>query len=62
MPKANLGDVEIFYETHGVGAPVLLVPGLGGVGAYWNPNVEAFSEKQYGRDLLTRMVIDRCRP
>jgi aminoacrylate hydrolase len=45
MPKANLGDVEIFYETHGVGAPVLLVPGLGGVGAYWNPNVEAFSEK-----------------
>ena len=45
MPKANLGDVEIFYETHGVGTPVLLVPGLGGVGAYWNPNVEAFSEK-----------------
>ncbi|MGA6962061.1 MAG: pyrimidine utilization protein D [Xanthobacteraceae bacterium] len=45
MPKANLGDVEIFYETHGVGTPVLLVPGLGGVGAYWNPNVEAFSQK-----------------
>ena len=44
MPKANLGDVEIFYETHGVGTPVLLVPGLGGVGSYWNPNVEAFSQ------------------
>jgi len=44
MPKANLGDVEIFYERHGAGTPVLLVPGLGGVGAYWNPNLEAFSE------------------
>jgi aminoacrylate hydrolase len=45
MPKTNLGDVEIFYETHGAGTPVLLVPGLGGVGAYWNPNLQAFSAK-----------------
>ncbi len=45
MPIANLGDVEIFYEEHGAGTPVLLVPGLGGVGAYWNPNLRAFSEK-----------------
>jgi aminoacrylate hydrolase len=45
MPKAKLGEVEVFYETHGTGTPVLLVPGLGGVGAYWNPNLAAFSQK-----------------
>ncbi len=50
MPKADLGDVEIYYETHGdktrgAGAPVLLVPGLGGVGSYWSPNIPAFSER-----------------
>jgi aminoacrylate hydrolase len=45
MPKANLGDVEIYYESHGSGEPVLLVPGLGGVGSYWKPNLPAFSAK-----------------
>jgi aminoacrylate hydrolase len=45
MPKVNLGDFEIYYETHGAGQPVLLVPGLGGVGSYWNPNLPAFSAK-----------------
>jgi aminoacrylate hydrolase len=45
MPRANLGDSEIFYESHGSGEPVLLVPGLGGVGSYWNPNISDFSAK-----------------
>jgi aminoacrylate hydrolase len=45
MPKVTLGDVEIFYETHGAGTPLLLVPGLGGVGSYWNANIPAFSQK-----------------
>jgi aminoacrylate hydrolase len=45
MPKANLGDAEIYYESHGNGEAVLLVPGLGGVGAYWKPNLPAFSAK-----------------
>lgn len=45
MPKAAFGDVEIYYEIHGTGTPVLLVPGLGGVGSYWSPNVPAFSQK-----------------
>jgi len=34
MPKAKLGDVEIYYESHGEVEPLLLVPGLGGVGSY----------------------------
>lgn len=45
MPKANLGDVEIYYESHGEGEPLLLVPGLGGVGVYWKPNLPALSAK-----------------
>jgi aminoacrylate hydrolase len=44
MPKVALGDAEIYYEMHGDGTPVLLVPGLGGVGSYWNPNLAAFSQ------------------
>ena len=45
MPKANIGDAEIYYESHGTGEALLLVPGLGGVGSYWNPNLPALSAK-----------------
>jgi len=43
MPTIPSG--EIHYETHGNGTPVLLVPGLGGVGSYWAPNIPAFSAR-----------------
>jgi aminoacrylate hydrolase len=43
MPKVKVGDGEIYYESHGSGSAVLLVPGLGGVGSYWAPNLTAFS-------------------
>ena len=45
MPKINIGDAELYYESHGEGEPLLLVPGLGGVGAYWKPNLPALSAK-----------------
>lgn len=45
MTTVRVGDADIFYEVHGSGSPVLLVPGLGGVGSYWNPNIAAFSER-----------------
>ena len=32
-------------RSHGTGTPVLLVPGLGGVGSYWAPNIPAFSSQ-----------------
>ena len=47
MPKARVADVEIHYETHGRGIPILLVPGLGGVGSYWNPNIPAFARNHH---------------
>jgi aminoacrylate hydrolase len=43
MPKAAAANAEIHYEIHGRGSAVLLVPGLGGVGSYWNPNIPQFS-------------------
>ena len=46
MPTVTVDDGEIYYETHGEGPPVLLVPGLGGLGSYWGPNIPAFSASQ----------------
>ncbi len=43
MPKIDIGDAEIYYEEQGTGPPLLLVPGLGGSGAWWHHQVEAFS-------------------
>ena len=44
MPKADIGDGEIYYEKAGSGPPLMLVPGLSGVGvAGWRPQIEAFS-------------------
>ncbi|MGQ0652989.1 MAG: pyrimidine utilization protein D [Betaproteobacteria bacterium] len=45
MAKANIGDAEIYYEEHGEGEPLLLVPGLGGTAAYWRPNLAALSQR-----------------
>jgi len=43
VPKIDIGDAEIYYEERGSGPPLLLVPGLGGGGAWWRHQVEAFS-------------------
>ncbi len=43
MPELSLGDFSLHFEVEGAGPPLVLVPGLGGVGAYWRPQVEAFS-------------------
>lgn len=45
MPIAQFDDLELYYETHGQGEPVLLVSGLGGVGSYWQPQMKSFTEK-----------------
>jgi aminoacrylate hydrolase len=43
MPKADIGDAEIYYEVHGDGPPLMLVPGLGGGGAFWAKQLPAFA-------------------
>lgn len=43
MPKADIGDAEIFYIEEGDGPPLFLVPGLGGTAAFWQRQIEAFA-------------------
>jgi pimeloyl-ACP methyl ester carboxylesterase len=47
MPKANLGDVEIYYEEQGKGEPVLLVPASWWPSAAWNVTVVPFLSKRF---------------
>jgi aminoacrylate hydrolase len=43
MAKLSVGDAEIYYEQTGDGPPLLLVPGLGGIGAFWAKQVAEFA-------------------
>ena len=45
MPKADIGDAEIYYEEAGEGPPVMLVPGLGGIGSFWAPQVAGLADR-----------------
>lgn len=44
MPLVRTGDAEIYVEEHGAGPPVILAAGLGGSGAFWQPQVEALRQ------------------
>jgi aminoacrylate hydrolase len=40
MPHLKLRDgAELYYEKHGQGPPLFLVPGLGGDGRFWSANI-----------------------
>jgi len=43
MPHVSIGDAEIYYEEEGRGPTLMLVPGLGGQGAFWGPQVRDFA-------------------
>ena len=46
MPHLKLRDgAELHYETHGNGPPLFLVPGLGGDGRWWSPNVAELAKR-----------------
>ena len=44
MPKAAVNDIEVHYDIHGRGDPVMLIVGLNGVGAMWGPQVSLFAK------------------
>jgi aminoacrylate hydrolase len=44
MPTIQSTDAEIHYEVMGSGSPVLLIAGLGGVGATWGPQTALFAK------------------
>ncbi|SNT32469.1 alpha/beta fold hydrolase [Tropicimonas sediminicola] len=44
MPHITLPDGDkLYFEEHGSGRPLVMVAGLGGIGAYWTPQIDAFS-------------------
>ncbi|MFH1349604.1 MAG: alpha/beta hydrolase [Pseudomonadota bacterium] len=44
MPEVKLGDVPIYYEEHGQGAPLIMILGLGQDIATWGFQVSEFSK------------------
>jgi aminoacrylate hydrolase len=42
VPYAPVPSGELYYETDGNGPPLLLVPGLGGLGSFWRPQFAHF--------------------
>jgi pimeloyl-ACP methyl ester carboxylesterase len=54
MPKTNVGDIEIYYEEHGQGQPLVMILGLGQDTATWsfqiselsNPNLHLDYDRQ----------------
>ncbi|MBU2963223.1 alpha/beta hydrolase [Citreicella sp. C3M06] len=45
MPHITLPDGDaLYYEEHGSGRPLIMVAGLGGIGAYWAPQIAPFAE------------------
>jgi aminoacrylate hydrolase len=73
MPTMKISDGEIYYEVHGSGPPLITAAGLGGVGSFWNPQIEAFAPHvqfvlhdhrgtgQSSRDLITYSVPQMAR-
>lgn len=45
MPTARVRDATLYYEVHGEGPPLMLVPGLGGLAGYWDPQIPSFSSR-----------------
>src|ERR1700729_2209895 len=43
MPKINRDGVDIYYEVHGSGPPLLLTHGYSSTSAMWNGQIEALS-------------------
>jgi aminoacrylate hydrolase len=43
MPTVPVQDGELHYEATGDGPPLLLVPGLGGIGSFWQSQVAALA-------------------
>jgi aminoacrylate hydrolase len=66
-------DGTLHYDEYGSGMPLLLVAGLGGVGSFWKPQVDALSPHfrvvthdhrgtgKSSRDLITYSVVQMAR-
>ena len=44
MPTIRANDIDIYYEEHGSGEPLLLIMGWGGNAATWKPQIPGLAE------------------
>jgi 3-oxoadipate enol-lactonase len=44
MPYARVNEVDLYYESHGSGDPLLLIPGLGSDATTWSQFVPEFKD------------------
>ena len=44
MPTANVNGIDIYYESHGNGFPLVFAYGIGGNTTEWEPQIPAFSQ------------------
>ena len=45
MPIAEINSINIYYESHGEGFPLVLAYGLGGSTVEWEPQIPVFSQR-----------------
>jgi pimeloyl-ACP methyl ester carboxylesterase len=45
VAKVKVKDIEMYYELHGTGDPVVLIQGLGGNHTFWEPNLPELTKK-----------------
>jgi 3-oxoadipate enol-lactonase len=45
MPKIKVQEIDLYYEVHGEGDPLMMIRGLGSNADHWYAQVPAFSKK-----------------
>ena len=45
MPRVRVNDIQLYYEVHGQGEPLLLIVGLGGSTRGWDMQIPTFSRE-----------------
>ena len=45
MPTAKVGDINMYYEVHGEGEPLVMIPGGGGGVQSMLPRIKAFTQE-----------------
>jgi len=46
MPKVKVNDIQVYYEVHGKGFPLIMIMGLGGNLDWWDPRlIQELSKK-----------------
>src|SRR5467141_1712195 len=47
MPQVRVNDINIHYDIHGAGEPLLMIMGLGASSAAWDPDLVALLSKDF---------------